>query len=316
MRAPRPLGVLLEVTDVKLIKATLGLAVTLGLGQAAQASPSSQLCSAAAGGDYNGVMTAVQLGADPNVRDRVWRTPLGWAARNGHRSVASYLLSHGAQVDVKDAQGDTPLMSAAASSRFELVALLVAHGANPLPRDAQGRDALLLARGSRDWRSAAVLERYLHGEAIGARPQPRRTAPSMAVAVSKPPAATPKPAPVAVAPTAAPVPTAVAPAAPTEPNLMVKAIALKKLAEASLRASTTLDTFVKANASNPMALMDPDVLLGKDLVTMYADVAKTQSLVGCRQALAKVQASWNNRTASRFTQNITDVDAILKEAGL
>jgi hypothetical protein len=344
---------------VNLRKAILVLTAMTALGVAtpALANLNADVNSAAAGGDYNGVMTALQLGANPNTRDRVGRTPLGWAARGGYTRVAAYLLEHGAAINAIDNEGYTPLMWAARAGQFETVALLVSHGANPLVRNAQGQDALSLAHASREWRSQDMIYRYLHGQTVGQAPKPHRQAPSMsgmadssaaaqpiaakptaarpAAIRPTPPKPTPLPLPAAALPApaamAVPQPVAFVPApagqlpvvvetvaapTPQEPNLVVKAMALKKLAEAAVRANTELSNFVKANSSNPMSLMDPDVLLGKELVTMYANLTKTQSLVACRTDFTRVKTQWAGRATSRFAQNIADVDAILKEAGL
>jgi hypothetical protein len=332
---------------VNLRKAILVLTAftALGLATPARASLNADVNSAAAGGDFNGVMTSLQLGADPNTRDRVGRTPLGWAARGGYTRVAAYLLDHGAAINALDGEGYTPLMWAARAGQFETVALLVSRGANPVVRNWQGQDALSLAHGSREWRSEDMIYRYLHGQTVGQAPKPHRASPTLGTAaVSAAPAAAkpaplaakpapsrptpptplpnvPVPQPVAFVPAAAgvvnPAQSVAAPApAPQEPNLLVKAMALKKLAEAALRAKTEVDNFVKANSSNPMALMDPDLLLGKELVTMYANVTKTQSLIECRADFTRVKTQWGNRAGSRFAQNIADVEAILKEAGI
>lgn len=272
------------------------------------ANVNMDLASAAAAGDMSSVTTALQLGANPNARDKTGHTPLEWAARNGHARVASYLLAHGAAMDQVDGEGYTALMWAAREGRFDTVAVLVDAGANPLMRDGQGRDALALAHATRDWRSENMLTRYLHGETVGVAPKAKRPNPVLG---GVPVAAAAKPVAVAARPT--PAPTPVAPAAS---NPIVKAMALKKIAEAGGRANSTLDDYVRANALNPAALTDPDVPLGKELVTLYANVARTQDLAACRTDLVKVKSLLGARADSRFGQNIADVDAALKEAGL
>ncbi|MDB5099881.1 MAG: hypothetical protein JWM80_4302 [Cyanobacteria bacterium RYN_339] len=306
----------------------LGLAASAVLATAmpALASLNTDLCSASAGGDYSSVMAAVQLGASPNTRDRLGRTPIAWAARNGHTRVVDYLLAHGAYIDATDADGYTALMWAARMGHFETVSYLAGHGANPNYRTYQGEDAYQLSRYGRDYRVTDVLWRYVHGEMVGSRPKAHRASPTlgMAAAAPKPPAkpapkpvamATPKPVPVAVA-TPAPLPTPAPVAMAKEPDMLAKAIAIKKLAEAGGRATTELDNFIKGANGNPMALMDPDVPLGKDLLTLYANVGKTQSLVAARDEWKAIAAKWNNRKESHFAQNITDIDLILKDAGL
>ena len=62
--------------------------------------------------------------------------------------------------------------------------------------------------------------------------------------------------------------------------------------------------------------VDPDVPLGKEVVDMYQNLAKTQSLVGARQDLNKIIPIWNNRQDSKFATLITQADQILKGVGL
>jgi hypothetical protein len=313
---------------VKLKKGILGLAASAVLATAspAFASLNTDLSSAAAGGDYSSVMAAVQLGASPNTRDRAGRTPLAWAARNGHLRVVAYLLQHGAFVDATDSEGYTPLMWAARQGQFEVASYLCGVGANPGFRTWQGEDAYQLSRYGRDWRVTDLLWRYSHGEMVGFRPKAKRPNPTLgAVPAAKPAAApkpvaaaTPKPAPVAAA-TPAPLPTpqpvAAAPAA-KEPDMLAKAMALKKLAEAGGHATQDLDAFIRSANGNPAILMDPDVPLGKDLLNFYSNVAKTQALVPAREEWKTINAKWNGRKDSHFAKNIADIDQILKEAGL
>jgi ankyrin repeat protein len=57
-------------------------------------------------------------------------TPLHWAARRGHATVASYLMSRGAAINADRGCGWTPLHDAAQGGHLEIVKLLVARGAN------------------------------------------------------------------------------------------------------------------------------------------------------------------------------------------
>jgi hypothetical protein len=98
--------------------------------------------------------------------------------------------------------------------------------------------------------------------------------------------------------------------------MLAKAMALKKLAEAGGRATQDLDAFIRSGNGNPAILMDPDVPLGRDLLNFYSNVAKTQALVPARAEWKAIATKWNGRKESHFAQNIADIDAILKEAGL
>jgi ankyrin repeat protein len=71
----------------------------------------------------------VSAGVSVNVRDADKRTPLMWAAFNGHTPVASFLLGQGAEVDAKDNNGRTALMYAASGPFQEIVELLLKNGA-------------------------------------------------------------------------------------------------------------------------------------------------------------------------------------------
>jgi ankyrin repeat protein len=57
------------------------------------------------------------------------RTPLHWAANNGHRQAVEFLLASGADVAARDKNGDTPLDRAEAMGHPELVELLRLGGA-------------------------------------------------------------------------------------------------------------------------------------------------------------------------------------------
>jgi hypothetical protein len=98
--------------------------------------------------------------------------------------------------------------------------------------------------------------------------------------------------------------------------MLAKVAALKRLAEVGAKAGQMSADYVKANITNPMALMDPDLPLAKDIGQLYADLGRDQNLVRFRVGLDKVKASWNNRQESKFTGTIMEADQILKDAGM
>jgi ankyrin repeat protein len=75
----------------------------------------------------------VLVKADPTAvasRDYLYRrTALHWAANNGHRAAAEFLLAHGADVGARDKAGETPLDRAEAMGHADLAELLRRRGA-------------------------------------------------------------------------------------------------------------------------------------------------------------------------------------------
>lgn len=100
-------------------------------------------------------------------RDRFGRTPLHWAAQEGHWEIAEYLISQGAEVEVRDrGLGVTPLHVAAGCGHHDIVIVLLNNDANPDVKDEQGRTALDMAVTNRREAIAATLRRRLPGAEI------------------------------------------------------------------------------------------------------------------------------------------------------
>ena len=66
----------------------------------------------------------MKKGADPNIKDEAGRTPLYWAASEGHVDVVKLLLVYGADPTVEDKDGKTPLDLARAEGSSEVVSVI------------------------------------------------------------------------------------------------------------------------------------------------------------------------------------------------
>ena len=66
----------------------------------------------------------LEKGAAVEAKDGVGRTPLLWAAKNGHEGAVRQLLGKGVAVEAKDGDGRTPLLWAAEKGHEGVVRLL------------------------------------------------------------------------------------------------------------------------------------------------------------------------------------------------
>ena len=87
-----------------------------------------QLVAAAYSGDL--AMVTVLADKGVNVADQKQRTPLMFAASNGHTSTVDFLISRGAQVNAEDSDGKTTLLCGAKRSFNETVGHLIDKGAD------------------------------------------------------------------------------------------------------------------------------------------------------------------------------------------
>ncbi|RYP14355.1 hypothetical protein DL765_006400 [Monosporascus sp. GIB2] len=95
---------------------------------------------------YFGIETVVQplLGSmGPDLKDSYGRTPLLWAAENGHMAVVTQLLDKGADIEAKDRyHGLTPLSWAAENGHMAVFTQLLDRGADIEAKDTYGRTPL------------------------------------------------------------------------------------------------------------------------------------------------------------------------------
>lgn len=81
------------------------------------------------------------------------KTPLLYAARQGHLEVVKLLLAAGADIEKSDADGVTPLLMAVLNGQFAVAGYLLAQGANVKAMDWYGQTPLFAAV---DWRNLEV----------------------------------------------------------------------------------------------------------------------------------------------------------------
>jgi ankyrin repeat protein len=92
--------------------------------------PDNQVWQGAWDGNVEQVRSAVDKGANVNVRGKGGWAPLLVAARNGHFDVVQYLVEHGADIEQSDNSRDkTPLLAAAFKGHYDIVKYLVDKGA-------------------------------------------------------------------------------------------------------------------------------------------------------------------------------------------
>jgi ankyrin repeat protein len=76
------------------------------------------------------VKLLLEKGAELEAKESEYsRTPLSWAAENGHEAVAKLLLEKGAELEAKDKYSQTPLLYAVANGHEAAVNLLLENGA-------------------------------------------------------------------------------------------------------------------------------------------------------------------------------------------
>jgi hypothetical protein len=80
-----------------------------------------------------------------NSRDTNNDTALHWAAFNGHKDVAEWLLATQADLNARDNDGETPLHRAASGGHADVVELLLARGTEVNARMNLGRTPMRLA---------------------------------------------------------------------------------------------------------------------------------------------------------------------------
>jgi hypothetical protein len=92
----------------------------------------------------DGDLDEIKSMENPITTDDEGRTPLHYAAANGHNDIVKYLLEKGQDISQADNVGLTPLHHAAMRGKVSTVELLLSKGANTEAKDANGNTPLNL----------------------------------------------------------------------------------------------------------------------------------------------------------------------------
>ncbi|XP_062857513.1 ankyrin repeat and SOCS box protein 2-like [Trichomycterus rosablanca] len=87
----------------------------------------------------------LEKGADPNLANNQWETPLYKACEKGGEEVVGLLIRYGASTTKSSVQGATPLHEAVMNKNLEICKMLVQAGAQLMKRNMYGIDPLFTA---------------------------------------------------------------------------------------------------------------------------------------------------------------------------
>jgi hypothetical protein len=102
--------------------------------------------TAAADHDFDGIMSRVSAGANPDAPVAGFGTLLIYAVTQGQQSLVEHLVRAGAHVDLPDDKGNTPLIHAARLGLQDIVEYLLEARANALVKNTSGVTAYEAAR--------------------------------------------------------------------------------------------------------------------------------------------------------------------------
>ncbi|KAH8700411.1 ankyrin repeat-containing domain protein [Talaromyces proteolyticus] len=91
------------------------------------------------------ILHLIQMGLNPNSKDNHGKTPLFWAARNGHETTTKTLLENGVDINSKDNYEQTPIFWAAQYGHKITTKVLIENGADINSKDNDGRTPIFWA---------------------------------------------------------------------------------------------------------------------------------------------------------------------------
>ena len=116
-------------------------------------------------GKYKAIEQHLAAGTNVNAKDENGKTPLHFAAFQGHTAIAELLIAKGADLNAKDNQGATPLHGASLFGFGLIVELLIDKGADVNAKNDDGDTPLDLTLQGRYQGVADLLRK--HGGKMG-----------------------------------------------------------------------------------------------------------------------------------------------------
>ena len=115
---------------------TIAAMVLVGCG------PSVDIWEAADEGNITEIKRQLDFGKDVNSKNQFGATPLHFAAKQGHKNLATILITEGADTNAEAYDKSTPLHSAVISGYKEVAEQLIANGADVNAKGYEGSTPL------------------------------------------------------------------------------------------------------------------------------------------------------------------------------
>lgn len=97
-------------------------------------------------GEYNQMVESIQSGANVEIRDFNYMTPLMIASQNGFDEMVKFLIKHKANINAATKDKTTALMISSSNGNINIVTLLIANGANVNLKGPMGMTAYDMAK--------------------------------------------------------------------------------------------------------------------------------------------------------------------------